>query len=223
MHYFRAGGTSQINYQRLAVSINEQRCKSQQYYGENPTTILVSKCLWSCLPTCKSQDSVGEIRIILRAVPGRKPLFSDGLPPQIPVLNFPTEFWDLHPVLLLKEFDEDRGEHVGVNHMGLTCERLAAGVWQDVGQRISAVVDPGVARTAIYHQHWHGHIDPATRWERFALHDIADKRRVVGNGMCHAGYSRPHCLILLHAADVFRRNAHGLRQKVFDRFVTLPL
>src|SRR5947208_7111321 len=26
-------------------------CKSQQYYGENPTNILVNKCLWSCLPT----------------------------------------------------------------------------------------------------------------------------------------------------------------------------
>ena len=43
-------------------------------------------------------------------------------------------------VLFLKECDEDRGEHVGVNHVGLTGERLAAGVWQDVGQRISGMV-----------------------------------------------------------------------------------
>jgi len=55
------------------------------------------------------------------------------------------------PVLLLKEFDEHRGERVGVNHVGLPRERVAAGVWQDVGQRISAVVDPGVARTTINH------------------------------------------------------------------------
>jgi hypothetical protein len=47
-------------------------------------------------------------------------------------------------VLLLKECDEDRGEHFGVNHVGLTCERLAAGVWQDFGQRISGMVCPGV-------------------------------------------------------------------------------
>jgi len=50
----------------------------------------------------------------------------------------------VHPtpclVLFLKEFDDDRGEHFGVNHVGLTFERLAAGVWQDVGQRISAMV-----------------------------------------------------------------------------------
>ena len=43
-------------------------------------------------------------------------------------------------VLLLKEFNDDRGEHVGVNHVGLTCERMTAGVWQDVGQRISGMV-----------------------------------------------------------------------------------
>src|SRR5260221_3719335 len=41
--------------------------------------------------------------------------------------------------------------------------------------------------------------------------------------MCHASYARPRCLILLDATDVFGRNAHGLRQKVFDSFVALPL
>src|SRR6266699_2591158 len=127
------------------------------------------------------------------------------------------------PVLLLKEFDEHRGEHVGVNHVGLTRERVAAGAWQDVGQRISAMANPGVARATIYHQHRHCYRDPAIWWKRFALHDIADKCCVVGNGMCYAGHARPGCLILLHATDVFGRNAHGLRQKVFDRFVALPL
>ena len=81
-------------------------------------------------------------------------------------------------VLLLKEVDDDRGEHVGVNHVGLTCERVAAGVWQDVGQRISGMVYPGVARTTICHQHGQGYLAPAISWERFALHDSADKSRV---------------------------------------------
>ena len=126
-------------------------------------------------------------------------------------------------MLLLKEFDEDRGEHFGVNHMGLTCERVVAGVRQDFGKRISAMLYPGVARTPICHQHRHGHLDPAISWERFALHEIADKSRVVGNGMCHASHARPRCLILLYATDVFGRNAHGLRQKVFNSFVALTL
>src|SRR5437764_7144776 len=126
-------------------------------------------------------------------------------------------------VLLLKECDEDRGEHVGVNHVGLTCERLAAGVWQDFGQRISGMVYPGVARTTICNQHRYGNLNPAISWKRFTLHDIADKSRVVGNGMCHASHARPSCLILFHATDVFGRNAHGLRQKVFNSFVALTL
>src|SRR6266566_9022333 len=46
---------------------------------------------------CKSQDSVGEISIILRAVPCRKSVFSGRLPTQIPVPNAPTESWDLQP------------------------------------------------------------------------------------------------------------------------------
>src|SRR2546421_7358283 len=46
---------------------------------------------------CKSQDSVGEISIILRAVPCRKSVFSDRLPTQITVPISPTESWDLHP------------------------------------------------------------------------------------------------------------------------------
>ena len=41
--------------------------------------------------------------------------------------------------------------------------------------------------------------------------------------MGHASHARPRCLILLHATDVVGRNAHGLRQKVFDSFVALPL
>src|SRR5438105_12107093 len=73
----------------------------------------------------------------------------------------------VHPtpclVLLLKEFGEDRGKHVGVNIVGLPCERLAAGVWQDVGQRISAMVYPGVAGTTICNQHRQGHLDAAIR------------------------------------------------------------
>src|SRR3984893_16496014 len=63
----------------------------------------------------------------------------------------------VHPtpcrVLFLKEFDDDRGEHFGVNHVGLTFERVAAGVWQGFGQRISGMVYPGLARTTIYNQH----------------------------------------------------------------------
>jgi len=46
---------------------------------------------------CKSQDSVGEVSIILRAVPCRKSVFPDRLPTQIPVPNAPTESWDLQP------------------------------------------------------------------------------------------------------------------------------
>src|SRR5258708_30261873 len=38
-------------YTRYRNNNHRGGCKSQQYYGENPTTILVSKCLWSCLPT----------------------------------------------------------------------------------------------------------------------------------------------------------------------------
>src|SRR6266851_2819728 len=74
----------------------------------------------------------------------------------------------VHPtpclVLLLKEFDDDRGEHFGVNQVGLTFERLAAGVWQDFGQCISGMVYPGVARTTICNQHRQGHLDPAISW-----------------------------------------------------------
>src|SRR5439155_15858517 len=44
---------------------------------------------------CKSQDAVGEIGIMLRAVPCRKSVFSDRLPTQIPVLISPTASWDL--------------------------------------------------------------------------------------------------------------------------------
>ncbi len=53
--------------------------------------------------------------------------------------------------LLLKEFEERRGQYVRVNHVGLPCERLAAGVWQNLSQRISAMMYPGVTRTTIYH------------------------------------------------------------------------
>jgi hypothetical protein len=35
-------------------------------------------------------------------------------------------------VLLLKEFDDDWGEHFGVNHVDLTFERVAAGVWHGI-------------------------------------------------------------------------------------------
>ena len=38
-------------YTRYRNNNHRGGCKSQQYYGENPTHILVSKCLWSCLPT----------------------------------------------------------------------------------------------------------------------------------------------------------------------------
>jgi hypothetical protein len=44
---------------------------------------------------CKSQDSVGEISIILRAVPCQRSVFSDRLPTQITVPISPTESWDL--------------------------------------------------------------------------------------------------------------------------------
>jgi hypothetical protein len=43
-------------------------------------------------------------------------------------------------VLFVKEFDDDRGEHVGINHVGLTFQRLAAGMWQDISQCISGMV-----------------------------------------------------------------------------------
>ena len=86
-------------------------------------------------------------------------------------------------MLVLKEFDEDRGEHIGVNIVDLPCERVAAGVGQDPCKRVGTVVHPGVARTAIYNEHRHRDLDPAIKWERFALHNSADKRRVVGKGL----------------------------------------
>ncbi len=46
---------------------------------------------------CKSQDSVGEMSIILRAVPCRTSVFSGHLTTQIPVPNAPTESWNLQP------------------------------------------------------------------------------------------------------------------------------
>src|SRR5262245_8773736 len=82
---------------------------------------------------------------------------------------------------------------------------------------------PGIARATIRDQHRHGNFDPAIRWEWFAPHDIADKSRVVGNGMRHAGHASPACLILLSATDIFGWNADGLRQKVFYRFVALTV
>src|SRR6266699_3949811 len=42
---------------------------------------------------CKSQDCVGEIRIILRAVSCQKSVFSDRLPTRIPVPISPTQSW----------------------------------------------------------------------------------------------------------------------------------
>src|SRR5438067_9780746 len=38
-------------YTRYRNNNHRGGCKSQQYSGENPTHILVSKGLWSCLPT----------------------------------------------------------------------------------------------------------------------------------------------------------------------------
>src|SRR5260370_7706317 len=96
-----------------------------------------------------------------------------------PILQFfPTKSTDLHPsrpclVLFLKEFDDDRGEHFGVNHVGLTFERLAAGVWQDFGQRISGRVYPGVARTTICNHHRPRTLAPPITCHPFPLHPIA--------------------------------------------------
>src|SRR5579859_7642398 len=59
--------------------------------------------------TCKSQDFVGELSIILRAVPCRKFLFSDCLPTQIPVPISPTESWGLQLVSDLRDCRPGQG------------------------------------------------------------------------------------------------------------------
>src|SRR5258706_13536166 len=110
----------------------------------------------------------------------------------------------------------------GASTLGSTMWVCPASVWQDSGQRISAMVDPGVARTTICHQHRYGHLGPAIRWERFALHDIAYKSRVVGQGRCHASHARPRGLILLHATDVLGRNATACVKKQATASSRLP-
>ena len=101
--------------------------------------------------------------------------------------------------------------------MVLTWKEAVPGIGEDVYQRLSPVVKKRRTRSSDYDERGHGDRSPLPECRGIAAHSISHDGAVVGDGMCHRLYLRPHGRVS-HLGNHFGRDEHRIGHEVLDCF-----